>query len=65
MNELEDMKRRLEARKAVHRDLLIFCKGSSEDVETRIEELSLRIRTLLVAAKILSVAFNQLQVMII
>ncbi|KAF3327247.1 UV radiation resistance-associated protein [Carex littledalei] len=60
-NELEDMKKKLEARKAVHRDLLIFCKNSSDDVETRIEQLSLRIRTLLVASKTLSVAHNQLQ----
>ena len=59
------MKKKLEARKAVQRDLFIFCNNSSEDVETRIEQLSLRIRTLLVASKTLSVAHNQLQVMII
>jgi hypothetical protein len=65
MNDLEEMKKKLDARKAMHRDLLIFSKDSSEDVENRTDQLSLRIRTLLVAAKILSVAHNQLQVMII
>ncbi|KAJ4771919.1 UV radiation resistance-associated [Rhynchospora pubera] len=61
VNELEDMKKRLEARKAVRRDMLDFSDKSSEDVEIRIEQLSLKIRNLLVAGKTLSAAHNQLQ----
>ncbi|KAJ3681024.1 hypothetical protein LUZ60_015513 [Juncus effusus] len=60
-NQLEEMKQKLEARKAFIRDLSVQNKKSTEDVESQREQLSLRIRTLLTAGKTLSSAHNQLQ----
>lgn len=56
------MRKKLEARKLVSGNLLMQSKTATDDIKNQTEQLSVGIRSLLVAGKALSVARNQLQV---
>ncbi|XXG41154.1 hypothetical protein AAC387_Pa01g1682 [Persea americana] len=60
-NELEQMRKKLEARKLVLGNLLKQSKTATDHIKDQGEQLSVGIRPLLVAGKALSVARNQLQ----
>ncbi|XVF65236.1 hypothetical protein PTKIN_Ptkin09bG0231200 [Pterospermum kingtungense] len=61
LNELEEMRERLEARKAVMENLSTRCKVATEDARKQEEMLSTEVRSLLVAGTSLSVARKRLQ----
>lgn len=58
------MRKNLEARKLVLGNLLMQSKTAAEEIRNQREQLSLGIRSLLAAGKVLSVARNRLQVII-
>ncbi|CAF2105198.1 unnamed protein product [Brassica oleracea] len=63
INELEEMRQRLEARKMlVEKTLVIACKVTEQDVKTKEDSLSAEMRSLLVGGTTLSIAKNKLQV---
>ncbi|TYG78135.1 hypothetical protein ES288_D02G033600v1 [Gossypium darwinii] len=59
LNELEEMRERLEARKVVMANMSTHCKVATEDAKKQEEMLSTEVRSLLVAGTSLSVARNQ------
>ncbi|OMO71020.1 UV radiation resistance protein/autophagy-related protein 14 [Corchorus capsularis] len=61
LNELEEMRERLEARKVVMENMSARCKVAKEDAKSREEMLSTEVRALLVAGTSLSVAKKRLQ----
>ncbi|XP_007034323.2 PREDICTED: UV radiation resistance-associated gene protein isoform X1 [Theobroma cacao] len=61
LNELEEMRERLEARKLVIGNMSMRCKLATEDAKKREEMLSTEVRSLLVAGTSLSVARKRLQ----
>ncbi|XVF29113.1 hypothetical protein REPUB_Repub15cG0091800 [Reevesia pubescens] len=61
LNELEEMHKRLEARKVVMGNMSTCCKVATEDAKKQEEMLSTEVRSLLVAGTSLSVARKQLQ----
>ncbi|XP_042490355.1 uncharacterized protein LOC122070297 [Macadamia integrifolia] len=61
-NELEDRRQLLEARKLAMDNMLTGSKLVAEDMKKREEQLTVEIRSLLIAGKALSVASKQLQV---
>lgn len=62
LNELEEMRERLEARKLVIGNMSMRCKLATEDAKKQEEMLSTEVRSLLVAGTSLSVARKRLQV---
>lgn len=63
-NELEKSRQRMDAKRHIMGDLLFRSKRAAEDARTKREELCYEIRWLLVASKTLSVARQQLQVLV-
>ncbi|XVF84632.1 hypothetical protein PTKIN_Ptkin17bG0052900 [Pterospermum kingtungense] len=61
LNELEEMRERLEARKVVMENMSTRCKVATEDAQKQEEMLSTEVRSLLVAGTSLSVARKRLQ----
>lgn len=61
LNELEDMREKLEARKLMMRNMSMHCKVAKDDTNIQEESLSTEVRSLLVAGTSLSVAKKQLQ----
>ncbi|TYI91980.1 hypothetical protein E1A91_D02G034000v1 [Gossypium mustelinum] len=61
LNELEEMRERLEARKVVMANMSTRCKVATEDAKKQEEMLSSEVRSLLVAGTSLSVARKRLQ----
>ncbi|KAK8485563.1 hypothetical protein V6N13_064973 [Hibiscus sabdariffa] len=61
LNELEEMRERLEARKLVMANMSTRCKVETEDAKKQEEMLSTEVRSLLVAGTSLSVARKRLQ----
>ncbi|PPD78358.1 hypothetical protein GOBAR_DD24707 [Gossypium barbadense] len=61
LNELEEMRERLEARKVVMANMSTRCKVATEDAKKQEEMLSTEVRSLLVAGTSLSVARKRLQ----
>ncbi|KAK8585571.1 hypothetical protein V6N13_050548 [Hibiscus sabdariffa] len=61
MNELEEMRERLEAKKLVMANMSTRCKVETEDAKKQEEMLSTEVRSLLVAGTSLSVARKRLQ----
>ncbi|XVE81319.1 hypothetical protein DITRI_Ditri15bG0054400 [Diplodiscus trichospermus] len=61
LNELEEMRERLEARKVMMQDMSTRCKVVADDAKKREESLSTEVRSLLVAGTSLSVARKRLQ----
>lgn len=62
LNELEEMRERLEARKIVMENMSTRCQVATEDAKKQEEMLSTEVRSLLVAGTSLSVARKRLQV---
>ncbi|XP_010246287.1 PREDICTED: UV radiation resistance-associated gene protein-like isoform X2 [Nelumbo nucifera] len=60
-NELEEMRQKLEAQKLVIGNMLMHSKVVAEGLRNQEEELTIEIRSLLVAAKVLSMASKQVQ----
>ncbi|TYJ45035.1 hypothetical protein E1A91_A02G027700v1 [Gossypium mustelinum] len=61
LNELEEMRERLEARKVVMANMSTRCRVATEDAKKQEEMLSTEVRSLLVAGTSLSVARKRLQ----
>ncbi|KAA3485656.1 UV radiation resistance-associated protein-like isoform X4 [Gossypium australe] len=61
LNELEEMRERIEARKVVMANMSTRCKVATEDAKKQEEMLSTEVRSLLVAGTSLSVARKRLQ----
>ena len=62
MNELEEMRERLETRRVVMGNMSTRCKVATEDARKQEEMISSELRSLLVAGTSLSVARKRLQV---
>ena len=62
LNELEEMREKLEARKLAMVNLSMHCTIASERAKEQEEELNVQVRSLLVAGAALSVARKRLQV---
>ncbi|KAK8709471.1 hypothetical protein V6N13_060486 [Hibiscus sabdariffa] len=61
MNELEEMRERLVARKVMMENMSVHCKVAAEDAKKQEEMLSTEVRSLVVAGTSLSVARKRLQ----
>ena len=65
LNELEEMREKLEAKKKVMERMSMCSKLAKEDAKMQQEQLSVEVRSLLLAGTALSVARKRLQVIFI
>lgn len=63
LNELDEMREKLEARELVMGNMLTCSKAASAAVKKQEEQLNIQIRSLLIAGTSLSVASKRLQVL--
>ena len=62
INELEEMRQRLEAKKLMVDKTSVTCKVTEQDVKKKEDDLSAEVRSLLVGGTTLSIAKTKLQV---